>query len=92
MDEWVACQYQHQDDLNQPNSGITVTLSTSPYYEGERWAVRYHGMCLSVKGEWRYEPTPSDRTKTFYNRFRFKNLEAAKKAATKAREELKKVS
>ncbi len=88
MDEWVVSQYQHQDDLKNHRVGITIDMSTSPFYEGNRWAVRFLDRCLSVKGRWEYEPLPSSRSQVFYHKFRFTSLEAAKAAASKAREGL----
>ena len=50
---------------------------TSPFYAGERWAVRRGGECMAVDGDWEYEPLPSSRDDAFYSRFRFESLEAA---------------
>ena len=49
----------------------------SPFYAGEKWAVRRHGFCLSRTGVWEYEPMPSSRDEEFYAAFRFDTMEQA---------------
>ena len=49
----------------------------SPFYDGEKWAVRKGGNCLTKTGEWEWEPMPSSRTDDFYERCRFESLEKA---------------
>lgn len=49
----------------------------SPFYDGERWAVRWYGHCLTKTAEWEYEPMPSSRDDAFYARCRFDTLEQA---------------
>lgn len=85
MDEWVATQYKHEDDVEDPHPNLIIESTTSSSYEGVKWAVRFAGQCLSVKGRWEYEPQPSSRSDSFLRRFRFDDLEQAKEAAKKAR-------
>ncbi len=35
------------------------------------WAVRWQGDCLSVDGEWEWEPSPSNRTDDWLARHRY---------------------
>lgn len=49
----------------------------SPFYRGEKWAVRRLSQCLARDGEWEYEPMPSSRDDEFYARCRFDSLECA---------------
>lgn len=50
----------------------------SPFYEGERWAVRRgENVCLNRHGEWEYEPSPSNRDDEFYDRCRFESIDDA---------------
>jgi hypothetical protein len=49
----------------------------SPFYEGERWAVRHGSMCLTLAAKWVYEPLPSSRDDDFYAKCRFDSLDAA---------------
>lgn len=44
------------------------------------YAVRLHGNCLSVNGEWSFEPSSSNRTEEFLRDHRFDSLDAAEKA------------
>lgn len=62
----------------------------SPFYAGEKWAVRRRGSCLSKTGEWSWEPRPSERDETFYCGYRFDTLaeavDAYNRSANVARE------
>ena len=49
----------------------------SPFYEGEKWAVRWGSSCLSRRGQWELEPLPSSRDDKFYARCRFDSLPKA---------------
>lgn len=44
------------------------------------YAVRLYGNCLSIDGEWAFEPSPSNRTDDYLRRHRFDSLSAAEKA------------
>jgi hypothetical protein len=49
-------------------------LDTRIYIEArgdDLWAVVESGCCLNKKGQWEYEPLPSNRTKAFLKRCRF---------------------
>lgn len=83
---WRATQWVCQGDLHDPTDVTPphIALVTSPFYQGERYAVRRGGYCLSVSGEWEFEPIPSDRDDAFYQRFRFHSFEAAELALRSA--------
>ena len=49
----------------------------SPFYDGEKWAVRRGRVCLDKDGEWVIEPSPSNRDEEFYAECRFASLEEA---------------
>lgn len=63
---------------------INIDRMQSPFYEGERFAVRAMGDVLSVDGQWEIEPQPSSRDDAFYESFRFKTFDDALKAAWEA--------
>lgn len=65
--------WQFSDDLHAARIERTV----SPFYAGERFAVRQGGFCLNTSGEWEDEPQPSSRDDAFYERCRFKTLPQA---------------
>ena len=49
-----------------------ATLDRVPQADGkDKWAIRQGGMCLSVDGDWEYEPMPSSRDDEFLQRCRF---------------------
>jgi hypothetical protein len=74
----VSTRYQFKTDFDNREVGaVTFDLMNSPYYEGERWAVRRNSACLNKDGEWEYEPLPSSRDDDFYARCRFESLEIA---------------
>lgn len=51
----------------------------------DTWAVRKHGWCLDVDGDWIYEPQPSSRDAAFYARTRWDVIEAIARAQEAAR-------
>jgi hypothetical protein len=57
----------------------------SPFYKGEKWAVRYGQCCLNKDSEWEREPSPSYRTAKFCARCRFDSLGDAIAAFNKRR-------
>jgi hypothetical protein len=74
----VATQYQFKTDFeNHTVRPVTLDRMRSPFYKGERWAVRQGGNCLNNEGEWEYEPMPSSRDDDFYARCRFNSLRDA---------------
>lgn len=77
--EWIETQWRRPGELGK--HGIQIDLIVSPFYEGEKYAVRNSGYCLNKKGSWEAEPLPSSRTDAFYKRCRFDTLEDAAKAA-----------
>ena len=77
-DRLIATRFQLREQFTTELSvSVTFDRLISPFYAGERWAVRQGGSCLSVDGSWEYEPLPSSRDDAFYARFRFLSLEAA---------------
>src|SRR5436190_3642713 len=83
---WQATEWKRIRDCTidkWPN--VTIGLMVSPFYDGERYAVRDgHGQCLNSYGEWESEPMPSSRDDVFYERCRFRSLGAAIIAAETA--------
>lgn len=73
----VGTRFQFKAEAAHEIRPVTFDLVTSPFYAGERWAVRRGGECLAADGEWEYEPLPSSRDDAFYSRCRFESLEAA---------------
>lgn len=74
----IAIRYEFISDFEHYEvAAVTFDRMRSPFYEGERWAVRRLSSCLSKDGEWEFEPIPSSRDKEFYARFRFNSLEEA---------------
>jgi hypothetical protein len=71
----VATTYMFRSE-HEGTSSFVVNFCrmNSPFYDGEKWAVRRSGCCLSKSGEWDYEPIPSSRTDSFYKKYRFKTL------------------
>lgn len=63
---------------------VRFCASNSPFYDGNKWAVRCTGYCLSKNCEWEYEPSPSSRDDAFYQCFRFDSLQDAVDAYNKA--------
>jgi hypothetical protein len=75
---WVLAEA----DLSQRDGRAipAIDLMLSPFYDGPRFAVRDAPFCLTIHGEWEYEPLPSSRDDAFYARCRFATLDAAVKA------------
>lgn len=84
-DELVAVSYQFKAEFGKNPIPITITRQTSPFYSGEKWAVRRAGNCLGKDGEWDYESIPSERDEAFYKKYRFDSLEEAFLAVKKAK-------
>lgn len=79
VQDLVGTEYQFSDDFadtREPSKFKFVRMN-SPFYDGERWAVRWCGLCLTKTGEWIYEPMPSSRDAAFYTRCRFDTLKQA---------------
>ncbi len=74
LERLVSTRFQLREEFNKHES-MPVTFDRMD--EGERWAVRRGGSCLSKNGEWEYEPLPSSRDDAFYARCRFESLDAA---------------
>ena len=74
----VSTRYQFKTDFENHNiSPVTFNRMRSPFYDGEKWAVRRNSSCLNKEGEWEYEPIPSSRDDEFYARCRFDSLDEA---------------
>ena len=85
LQQLVSTRYQFKTDFENHNiSAITFDRMRSPFYEGEKWAVRRNSSCLAKDGEWEYEPIPSSRDDEFYARCRFDSLEQAMAAVKSA--------
>ena len=63
-------------DLNNIQKISFVRLN-SPFYKGEKWAIRQGGNCLNKHSQWVWEPIPSNRNQKFYKQFRFNSLREA---------------
>lgn len=84
----VVTQYKFEDEFSEMrHDQITIDRMNSPFYEGERWAVRRTGEVLSIKGKWALESRPSSRDDAFYALYRFAKLDAALAAAAVARDQ-----
>ena len=85
MTEWIATEWQlkEQFETMEISNEITIHRMISPFYDGERFAVKHGRLCLNIKGKWECESQPSSRTDKFYDRCRFKSFEEAKKMAEK---------
>ena len=86
IQDLVAVEYQLKSEFGTdvPRHVITFTRMRSPFYHGDRWAVRFSGRVLNTSGEWEWEPQPSSRDDEFYARCRFGSLEAALQAYDRA--------
>ncbi len=86
VEDLVGTEFQFKDmfeDTSEPST-VSFVRMNSPFYDGERWAVRGHGHCLTKTAEWEYEPMPSSRDDAFYSRCRFDTLEQAVKTWNRA--------
>lgn len=86
-----AHQQLRQRNRNQVLAGLAVNsyrlggddrfpilLERTPQRDGpDRWAIRQMGYAMNRQGEWDYEPSPSNRTDTFFKQFRWDNAEQA---------------
>ncbi len=87
-DEWIVTGWTyrtHYENMETGGNAVTIHRMNSPFYGGERFAVRCGSVCLSVdKGEFDYETYPSNRDAKFYEKYRFKSFKEACDAAIKA--------
>jgi len=80
VNDLIPTEYVFRSDFGKMEpSKVKFCRMNSPFYDGEKWAVRKNSLCLNKKGEWEIEPTPSSRTNAFYKRCRFDSLETALK-------------
>ena len=90
VQDLVGTEFQFADqfaDTSEP-SKLTFVRMNSPFYDGERWAVRWHGRCPTKTAEWEYEPMPSRRDDAFYACCRFDTLEQAVETWNRANTEV----
>ena len=74
----VSTRYQLTEQFeNHRGDAVQFDRMRSPFYDGEKWAVRRLSSCLNKEGEWEYEPIPSSRDDDFYARCRFDSLDEA---------------
>lgn len=84
---WKPTRWVREKDWNEYNpSAIVIELANSPFYKGERYAVRDAPFCLNKNGQWEYEPMPSSRDDAFYERCRFDSFVDAMDMLEKAGE------
>jgi hypothetical protein len=90
FDDLVCTEFSFKSDLDAwVSPAITITRQVSPFYDGERFAVRCGGNVLRRGGGWEYETIPSERDNLFYNRCRFTTFEKAVNAARRERQKNK---
>lgn len=86
--EWIPIEWmraaEHASADIRAHLGPKISRMRSPFYAGERFAVRQGSECLAANGEWEYEPLPSARDDAFYARCRFGTFEDAVLAVYKA--------
>jgi hypothetical protein len=76
---YQVCAVPEDEAGNYLSYAITVERT---HHTG-RWAVRLRSSCLSVDGDWDYEPLPSSREDEWLDRHRF-DLETALRLAVEA--------
>lgn len=84
----IATTYQIKDefeDLQNPGIIVKFQRMISPFYDGEKWAVRRRSFCLNLDAKWEVEPMPSSRDDKFYARCRFASLDEAVEAYNQAK-------
>lgn len=82
--EWIPTTWQPKAAFENTRTlgGIRIDRIVSPFYDGERYAVRdQFGAVLNRSGEWEHEPLPSSRDDAFYERCRFMSFKEAQDAA-----------
>jgi len=87
MKNLIATEYKFRDEWNDMHNlnPVKIIRMKSPFYEGEKWAVRKLNFCLNSKDEWEFEPMPSQRNDDFYRRCRFDTFEEAYSRAVEVR-------
>jgi hypothetical protein len=68
------------NDLSEDDVNSAVWSIKIEWRGGDRWAITHIGRCLSRKGKWDMEPSPSNRTESWLTRHRFTLEEAQDKA------------
>lgn len=77
-DDLIATRFQFGSEFQSCSlNAVSFDRTVSPFYKGEKWAVRKGSFCLSKNGAWEHEPIPSSRDDEFYSRCRFDSLQSA---------------
>lgn len=76
MSEWECVEWKRLG-ANPLEDDLSIRLMRSPFYEGDKFAVRRRGLCLTTAGALEWEPMPSSRDDDFYKRCRFDSFAAA---------------
>lgn len=80
-EQWMPIKWARRNHFDGSPQAVSIELMRSPFYTGERYAVRNGlGRCLNKSGEWELEPMPSSRDDAFYERCRFDSFAAAEAA------------
>jgi hypothetical protein len=80
VQDLVGTEFRFADqfaDMDRDREAPVFVRLNSPFYNGEKWAVRCLGFCLTKTAGWEYELIPSSRDDAFYARCRFDTLEQA---------------
>ena len=89
--ELLATEFMFPDHFNDTR-GIVATFhrSISPFYPGEKWAVRVGSVCVG-KNSAIFEPSPSERDDAFYAEYRFDSIKEAVDAYNRYEAEYQKI-
>jgi len=82
-----ADQYR-SSDMHTRIAPLTIVRMISPFYDGEKWAVRWLSSVLGKDGEFMIEPSGGSRDQEFYAQYRFDTFEDAYNAAKKAKHKM----
>lgn len=76
---WEPVAWALKDEFSKMDGlpCVSIHRTNSPFYVGERFAVRISGRCLNIHGQWGWEPPPSARDDAFYEQCRFKTIDEA---------------
>lgn len=76
MERLIISEYK-VEGYDDPVGPPTIVRHTSPFYEGVKWGVKWHGRVLGKDGVWAWEPIPSSRNDKFYAKYRFDTVPEA---------------
>ena len=80
---YVCVKYEIKSP-SSPTAGDAVYVEARDALVGRRWAIICRGYCLNKMGDWEFEPIPSSRSLSFFDRCRWEDFEDAVLAAEKA--------